>query len=36
MDLAPIAEDFLERLLYETDAFVAVQILSDRWSIRTR
>lgn len=36
MDVAPIAEDFLERLLYETDAFEAVRVLSDRWSVRTK
>jgi hypothetical protein len=36
MDTAPIATDFFNRLLHETDALEAVGILSDRWGVRAR
>jgi hypothetical protein len=36
METAPIATDFFNRLLYETDALEAVGILSDRWNVRAR
>jgi hypothetical protein len=35
-DVAPIAEEFVQRLLHETDPLEAVSILSDRWSVRAR
>jgi hypothetical protein len=34
MDVAPIAEDFFQRLLHETEAVEAVGTLSDRWGVR--
>jgi hypothetical protein len=36
MGAAPIAEDFLKRLLHETDPLEAVGILSERWGVRVR
>jgi hypothetical protein len=35
-DVAPIAEDFFQRLLHETDALQAVTTLSDRWRVRAK
>jgi hypothetical protein len=34
MDVAPIAEDFFQRLLHETDPIEAIDILSERWGVR--
>ena len=34
-DVAPIAEDFVRRLLHETDPLEAIGILSSRWGVRT-
>jgi hypothetical protein len=36
VDVAPIAEEFVYRLLHETDALEAVSTLSNRWGVRTR
>jgi len=35
-DVAPIAEEYVQRLLHETDPLEAVTILSARWSVRAR
>jgi hypothetical protein len=35
-DVAPIAEEFVQRLMHETDPLEAVNTLSARWSVRAR
>ena len=35
IDVAPIAEDFVQRLLHDTNPLDAVHLLADRWSVRT-
>ena len=35
-DVAPIAEEFVQRLLHQSDPVEAISTLSDRWSVRAR